>query len=935
MANNCSLVPTVTVPEDTAVIYGYTAKLNATVVSLLPITSFKWQKINSGIPTNISFDDDKYAQDLTINNESYVLFLLINNTEFPDEGQYRVVLELPGILLKSKIIFLKVTGERPAVALSEPLESSSTITIPCLVTISSDSPPLLGITWLKNGRSINITGNFRKYNGGSLSNPNITIHNVDSKDQGNYYCEAWNAIGKSSSDVITLRPPIIFIHGNSSAPLGGKAMILGNMSSVLSLTDIKWQSQIESKGILTIDVLSAKYNGSSTSLEAPILIINNIDMNDNATYVLIASNKLGTTVSNSMHLQIIMVPVVSLNGPSHVLEGSSAVLRGTIKSTETTTDTWLKQYNGMSSIIFIDNYKYVRRFVITGDNEKENILEIRNVGFQDMVFYQLRVSNSAGESFSNRIHLDPIRAPPLLADSALVMNNIVMETTIKITLNATFFTNDMNGHIVYFGVAVCSDCTDLNKQPRTLSYMWETLQDWYEARMNQFTLYRTTDDNFMTAIKLHVQELGVSRAFLFTIGEDNSCHSRGPRSYCNGPLRPGLTYRLILFACTLAGCSQSGSIGPFQTTIAQSSKAGSTVPVVVGSTLGVIVIVILAVVVIVLVHRKYRDKRKKYTDLSMSRIGEGKSGYTQLRRDYNIKPIRVDSLLNHVYELTKENGARLSNEFSELTSLVSTSSAIVGKLMQNFEKNRSSTIPYDFNRVKLHHPLELPEMNYINASHVFNNEYIITQYPQRRTMIDFWDMIWEQNVSAIVMLAPLNEMEKCFRYYRRKQGASCTYGDVVIKLMATFMYGKNLKGRKLNVYKKKNKRVKRIITHFHVYALDESTVAKDIVDCIKIIRSNIQAGVKPLVVHSGSGPEWSGVFVLMDYIIQKIRKGSETIDISSATLQLLDERMAVLSKNQYALLYFCLENYLKQSTIKHVSSSPDGEESASSYETLP
>ncbi|XP_061176034.1 receptor-type tyrosine-protein phosphatase beta-like [Saccostrea echinata] len=570
-------------------------------------------------------------------------------------------------------------------------------------------------------------------------------------------------------------------------------------------------------------------------------------MNDKASYVLIASNKLGTTTSNALQLQVIMVPLVSLTGPSHVLVGTTALLKATIKSTETTTDTWLRVYNGISYVIIIDNIKYVRRFVITGDNEMENILEIRNVGYQDMVFYQLQVSNSAGQSFSNKIHLNPMKAPPFLADSALVMKNVAMETTIEINLNATFFTNDMNGPIVYFGIAVCSNCSGLDKQSRTARYMWESLPNWFEARMHQFTLYRATNDYFMTAIKLHANTL----------------------------------------------------------------KTDSKVAVITGSTTGALAFVILTIAVI-LVYRKCSA-----------------SGYTQLRRNYNFKPIQVECLLNHVHELTKENCARLSNEFSELNSLVTKDTATVGKLMQNFEKNRSSTITYDFNRVKLDSPLDLPEMNYINASHVFNNEYIITQYPQRRTMADFWKMIWEQDVPAIIMLAPLNEMEMCFRYYRRKQGASCKFGDVVITLMATFMFGKNLKVRKLNVRRKRNRKISRIITHFHVYALDESTIAKDFVGCIKIIRSNIQLGAQPLVVHSGSGQEWSGVFVMLDYVIQKIRNGSNTVDISAATLQLLDERMAVLSKNQYALLYLCLEIYLKQSSINHVSNSSDGE----GYET--
>lgn len=39
------------------------------------------------------------------------------------------------------------------------------------------------------------------------------------------------------------------------------------------------------------------------------------------------------------------------------------------------------------------------------------------------------------------------------------------------------------------------------------------------------------------------------------------------------------------------------------------------------------------------------------------------------------------------------------------------------------------------------------------------NRYIITQFPQQRTMVDFWRMVWEQNVTTIIMLAPLNEMK--------------------------------------------------------------------------------------------------------------------------------------------------------------------------------
>eukprot|EP00105_Crassostrea_gigas_P019149 XP_011437536.1 PREDICTED: receptor-type tyrosine-protein phosphatase alpha-like isoform X4 [Crassostrea gigas] len=340
--------------------------------------------------------------------------------------------------------------------------------------------------------------------------------------------------------------------------------------------------------------------------------------------------------------------------------------------------------------------------------------------------------------------------------------------------------------------------------------------------------------------------------------------------------------------------------------------------IIIAVTMGVVFLLCLLLVVAILVYRKCGRggfNVNSYDDLIFSDITASAIGYTPITKVSKIKPVKIDMFQNHVHELLRDDGIELFKEYTVRILYIDSSD--------------------DFNRVKLLDENGMLEGSYINASHVFQNRYIITQFPQQRTMVDFWRMVWEQNVTTIIMLAPLNEMKMCFRYYSRQPGRECVYGDIKITVIATFMYGQNMKIRHFVVSRKK---VNRRITQFHVYAWNHLSIAQDIVDCIKSVKLNVHSSrhISPIVVHSGSGVEWSGIFVLVDYLIQKIEIGSEVIDVPAATLNLLDERMSIISKKAYGLVYSCLHEYLKRNipTSNDISTTEQQEHSLD-YEELP
>lgn len=99
------------------------------------------------------------------------------------------------------------------------------------------------------------------------------------------------------------------------------------------------------------------------------------------------------------------------------------------------------------------------------------------------------------------------------------------------------------------------------------------------------------------------------------------------------------------------------------------------------------------------------------------------------------------------------NALFIKEQWKQLCVANSTSSKTI---FDNTKDRYSLKSVFEHSRVKIE-----PESTYINANHILNKKYIAAQAPLPHTFSQFYDMIWQENISVIVMLTKLEESDCC------------------------------------------------------------------------------------------------------------------------------------------------------------------------------
>nr|XP_022307014.1 receptor-type tyrosine-protein phosphatase alpha-like [Crassostrea virginica] len=131
--------------------------------------------------------------------------------------------------------------------------------------------------------------------------------------------------------------------------------------------------------------------------------------------------------------------------------------------------------------------------------------------------------------------------------------------------------------------------------------------------------------------------------------------------------------------------------------------------------------------------------------------------------------VPISELQNDIVKKRKKEDEGFKTEFAML-SAGEEHPCDIGKRQENLPKNRfRTTLPYDHSRVVLKGNANLSD--YINACYIHGtskpNQYIASQGPKDNTLDDFWKMIWQENVTQIVMLTNIKEgvKIKCTQYW--------------------------------------------------------------------------------------------------------------------------------------------------------------------------
>lgn len=259
--------------------------------------------------------------------------------------------------------------------------------------------------------------------------------------------------------------------------------------------------------------------------------------------------------------------------------------------------------------------------------------------------------------------------------------------------------------------------------------------------------------------------------------------------------------------------------------------------------------------------------------------------------------ISAGHLLLEYIERNLKDQYKLSKEWEGLQDYTPESvSTLVANRPENKPKNRYiEAVPYDHNRVALAR-VDSDGSDYINASFIVDTDpahpkYIATQGPQERTLIHFWQMLWEQNVSVIVMLTTLTDMglSQCYQYWPTS-GVAC-YGHYEVRLVSEHPHSSDYIIRSFYI-KNTKAQESRTVTHFQFLSWTSVTAPSSAMPLLEFRRKVNKAhqSQNPLLVHCNGGVGRTGTYILIDMALSRIEKGAKELNLAATVEHLRDQR---------------------------------------------
>ncbi|XP_078326843.1 hemicentin-1-like isoform X20 [Crassostrea virginica] len=403
--------PTFRITQDSYTVnYGSNVTLQVTISSPdAPILAINWQHTTTAGATNYVLVGNGKYDGATVGSPS----LRVLSSTFDDEGTYRCLVTSSAGSTTSGPISLTVIGNVPSVVIGSgsAVVYGGSVTITCSI---SSNPIAQTMYWQKTvggvSTTLDIASNPR-FQGGTLTNPSLTITSVTLDDRGEYRCFATNIVGTGQSGAAVLEVtgdvPTVTTGSGSTVYIGDDATITCLVSGTPPATAVSWQYTTNSN-TTTINLSNtAKYSGGS--IRTPSLTIFNVSKADEGSYRCQATNIIGTGQSvTSAFLSVIgSVPVAIIGPDISVTVGDRATISCSVTGYPLSTAiSWLKIANGVRTNVDVSQAR------VSGGTVSVPSLTITSVETSDEGDYQCSATNILGTSQSGTAYLDVLGSIP-------------------------------------------------------------------------------------------------------------------------------------------------------------------------------------------------------------------------------------------------------------------------------------------------------------------------------------------------------------------------------------------------------------------------------------------------------------------------------------------------------------------------------------------
>ncbi|XP_004683616.2 PREDICTED: receptor-type tyrosine-protein phosphatase eta [Condylura cristata] len=431
-----------------------------------------------------------------------------------------------------------------------------------------------------------------------------------------------------------------------------------------------------------------------------------------------------------------------------------------------------------------------------------------------------------------------------------------------------------------------------------------TYDDFKKGTSDTYVTYLIT-----TGDKRHPEGLPEGLRYEVDVGNGSVTHG-----YHNGRLEPLRSYRACVAGFTsitfnprnaglIDGAQSYVSFSRYSDAVFLPQDPGVICGAVFGCIFGALAIVSVGGFIF------WRKKRKdaKNNELSFSQIKPKKS-----------KLIKVENFEAYFKKQQADSNCGFAEEYEDLKLVGIGQPKYTAELADNRGKNRyNNVLPYDISRVKLSIQTHSTD-DYINANYMpgyhSRKDFIATQGPLPNTLKDFWRMVWEKNVYAIVMLTKCVEQgrTKCEEYWPSKKAQD--YGDIIVANTSEIV----LPEWTIRDFTVKNSQTSEShpLRQFHFTSWPDHGVP-DTTDLLinfrYLVRDYMKQGPpeSPILVHCSAGVGRTGTFIAIDRLIYQI-ENENSVDVYGIVYDLRMHRpLMVQTEDQYVFLNQCVLDIIR------------------------